>query len=247
LPNYVPVSNIVKWNIGRPGNYFHLGTSQQADQLTKPTPSTEAPSSVEALPAKAAPATEGRPLKAAERIRRTARELFYRRGIRAVGVDEIVTQAGVTKPSLYRSFASKDDLAAAYLVEYDREFWQRFDEGKATHPNDPRAQLIAYMTGLGERAAKSLYRGCGLTNAAVEYPTPDHPARIVSLRNKQELRRRLREMAADMGAKNPDQLGDGLLLLLEGCFASGQLFGEDGPAGQLAAVADALIEASIKA
>lgn len=64
-----------------------------------------------------------KPLLAADRIRRTAREMFYRDGIRAVGVDAIVTQAGVTKPSLYRSFASKDELAAAYLRDYDAEFW----------------------------------------------------------------------------------------------------------------------------
>ena len=55
------------------------------------------------------------PLRAADRIRASASELFYREGIRAVGVDEVVDRAGVTKPSLYRSFASKDDLAAAYL------------------------------------------------------------------------------------------------------------------------------------
>jgi hypothetical protein len=79
----------------------------------------------------------------------------------------------------------------------------------------------------------------------VEYPAHDHPARIVSLRNKQQLRRRLREMAAGMGARNPDQLGDGLLLLLEGCFASGQLFGDGGPAEKLADIADAMIEAAI--
>ena len=187
----------------------------------------------------------GRPLKAADRIRRTAQDLFYRQGIRAVGVDEIVTQAGVTKPSLYRSFASKDELAAAYLVEYDRDFWQRFDKGKARYPGDPRAQLLDYLRGLGQRAAVDGYRGCGLTNAAVEYPAADHPARLVSLRNKQELRRRLRQMAAEMGARNADQLGDGLLLLLEGCFASGQLFGEGGPAEHLADIADAMIEAAI--
>ena len=54
-----------------------------------------------------------------DRIRQSARELFYREGIRAVGVDEIVNRAGVTKPSLYRSFSSKDALAAAYLAHYD--------------------------------------------------------------------------------------------------------------------------------
>jgi AcrR family transcriptional regulator len=190
-------------------------------------------------------AISARPMKAADRIRRTARDLFYEQGIRAVGVDEIVARAGVTKPSLYRSFASKDDLAAACLVDYDRDFWARFDAAVAAHPGNPRAQILDYVGGLGQRASRDGYRGCGMTNAAVEYPDPTHPARMVSLRNKLELRRRLRAMAAEMGARSPEQLGDGLLLLLEGCYASGQLFGAGGPAGNIAAIVETLIDASL--
>lgn len=185
------------------------------------------------------------PARAKDRIRATARELFYREGIRAVGVDEIVNRAGVTKPSLYRSFASKDALAAAYLSDYDQEFWARFDAAVAAHPGDPRAQLAAFLGGVGQRASRAGYRGCGMTNAAVEYPAGTHPARLVAEANKRELRRRLRAMAAAMGAGDPDSLGDGLLLLLEGAYASGQLFGEGGPAGALAAIADRLIAASL--
>ncbi|RJF94345.1 TetR/AcrR family transcriptional regulator [Oleomonas cavernae] len=186
------------------------------------------------------------PQRAADRIRAMARELFYRQGIRAVGVDEIVNRAGVTKPSLYRSFASKDELAAAYLQDYDREFWERFDDAVAARPGDPRAQLALFFEGVGTRAACPAYRGCGLTNAAVEYPEPDHPARLVAEANKRELRRRLREMAAQIGAPSPDTLGDGLHLLLEGAYVTGQLFGDgDGPAGALAEAADRLIEASL--
>ena len=76
------------------------------------------------------------------------------------------------------------------------------------------------------------YRGCGMTNAAVEYPEPGHPARVVGEANKRELRRRLRAMAAGMGAADPDTLGDGLLLLIEGAYISGQLFGPGGPAAR---------------
>src|SRR5882762_10007972 len=81
---------------------------------------------------------------AVDRIRATARDLFYREGIRAVGVDEIVNRAGVTKPSLYRSFSSKDELAAAYLRDYDGEFWIRFERAVAAHPDDPKAQILDY-------------------------------------------------------------------------------------------------------
>ena len=84
-----------------------------------------------------------------------------------------------------------------------------------------------------------------MTNAAVEYPEHDHPARLVSEANKQELRRRLRAMADAMGAQDPDTLGDGLLLLIEGAYVTGQLFGLGGPAQSVAANADLLIEASL--
>lgn len=183
--------------------------------------------------------------RAAERILKSARQLFYRRGIRAVGVDEIVAAAGVTKPSLYRSYPSKDELAASYLRLYEQEFWARFDAAVSRHPGDPRAQILDYLEVLTGRIAHPDYRGCGLTNAAVEYPAPDHPARHVALENKIELRRRLRLMAREMGARDPDKLGDGLLLLLEGTYASGQLFGDDGPAQALAEIAERLIDASV--
>ena len=198
---------------------------------TKPTKPTDLPTS--------------RP-RATDRIRQTARELFYRRGIRAVGVEEIVTQAGVTKPSLYRSFPSKDELAADYLRGYEAEFWARFDAAVAAHPGNPRAQILDYLTGLASRAVMAGYRGCGLTNAAIEYPDPTHPARTVSDPHKRELRKRLKAMATEMGAVRPGILADGLLLLIEGTFASSQIFGPGGPGGSVAAAADALIEASLK-
>ncbi|CAB3697401.1 TetR/AcrR family transcriptional regulator [Achromobacter piechaudii] len=190
-----------------------------------------------------APQAAAKPPLAADRIRKTAREMFYRDGIRAVGVDAIVNQAGVTKPSLYRSFSSKDELAATYLRDYEAEFWARFDAACAAHPDNPRAQLLDYLSGLAQRAVVSGYRGCGLTNAAVEYPEPEHPARAVAVEHKLELRRRLNEMATGMGARDPQALADGLLLLIEGAFVSSQLFGEGGPASRVADMADKLIQA----
>jgi AcrR family transcriptional regulator len=184
---------------------------------------------------------------AAKRILDVARDLFYRQGIRAIGVDEIVRTAGVAKPSLYRAFSSKDELAASYLRQYDREFWERFDDAVAAHPGDPRAQILAFLTRVGQRTQTPAYRGCGMTNAAVEYPEPNHPARRVSEDNKRELRRRLREMARGMGAADADTLGDGLLLLIEGAYISGQLFGAGGPAQAVARNAELLIDASPKA
>ncbi len=107
------------------------------------------------------------PKRAAERIRETAEELFYREGIRAVGVDEIVARAGVTKPSLYRSYPSKDELAADYLRHHGQERLKAFDTAM-TQGDDPRANFLAWLRLISEKATKADYRGCGNSNAAVE-------------------------------------------------------------------------------
>jgi AcrR family transcriptional regulator len=186
------------------------------------------------------------PPRAAERILRSARELFYRQGIRAVGVDEIVANAGVTKPSLYRTYASKDELAASYLRLYETEFWARFDAAIDRHPGDPKAQIMGYLEDLAGRVVAPSYRGCGLTNAAVEYPEPDHPARLVSEHHKAELRRRLRELAAGMGAADPNLLGDSLFLVLEGALVSSQIFHTGSPSASVAKAAALLIDAATR-
>jgi len=182
--------------------------------------------------------------RAAERIFETARELFYREGIRAVGVDEIVTKAGVTKPSLYRSFKSKDDLVAAVLREVETGFWDRFEATEAMYPGDPKAQMIAYFEGMAARSGGTDYRGCALSNAAVEYPDLDNPGRQVSQEHKAQLRARLRTKAAEMGASDSETLGDALMLLIEGVFTSSQMFdGDEKPAKAAVGAVKALIAA----
>ena len=183
--------------------------------------------------------------RAADRIRDAARDLFYRLGIRAVGVDQIVARAGVTKPSLYRAFASKDDLAAAYLQDYSRAFFEGFHAAIVAHPGDPRAQIRAWMKSLAHLTTRSAHRGCGITNAVVEYPDSAHPVWAVAEDAKRQLRAVLTEMAAAMGAPDPQAMGDGLMLLMEGAHATGQLFGPGGPAGHVADAAEALIEAHL--
>lgn len=181
--------------------------------------------------------------KAADRILATAGELFYREGSRAVGVDEIVSRAGATKPTLYRAFPSKDHLIAAYLEAQGEGFWAYFEEAVGAHPGDPKAQILGFFDALAARATRPGYRGCALTNAAVEYPATDHPGRLVSVTHKRGLRERLREMTRAMDARKPKKLADSLLLLIEGVYVSSQLFGKDGPAGAARSAAEALIDA----
>jgi AcrR family transcriptional regulator len=179
---------------------------------------------------------------AGDRIRATAAELFYRHGIRAVGVDELVSRANATKPSLYRSFESKDELVTAYLRDFATVFWKRFDAAVDAHAGDPREQLRELFRRSTERTRHPSYRGCGLTNAAVEYPEESHPAHQVAQHTKVEVRRRLGAMAEALGASDPQLLADGLTMLLEGAYLSRQLFGRDGPAQSLDQLANRLID-----
>lgn len=190
---------------------------------------------------------ETAPLRAADKIRQTARELFYREGIRAVGVDEIVARAGVTKPSLYRTYRSKDELTVAVLVESGEAFWAYFNEAIDAHPGDPRAQLLAFFAALAERSIQKDYRGCPLSNAAVEYPQKGHIARTAAQDHKGDVRQRLRDMARELGVANPEGLGDALFLLLEGAYLTTQLFDTDRPSAEAGRAAEALIDAYLAA
>jgi len=182
---------------------------------------------------------------ARERILATATELFYREGIRAVGIDTIIARSGVAKMSLYRNFASKDELVVAFLEYRDGIYWQWWDHVMARHPDDARRQIGDLFASLARRVTSPFYRGCPFINTATEFPDSDHPARAVCLANKRELRRRLRGLATRAGAHDPEMLADQLLLLIEGAYAAMQNFRSRGPVPSLQGAAEALLVAQL--
>jgi AcrR family transcriptional regulator len=193
-------------------------------------------------------AEDGSPRKnAAERVFETARDLFYRRGIRAVGVDEIVARAGVTKPSLYRAFASKDDLVAACLEQSALEGRTALDALIASAPDDPLEQLRSIVRYFAEKLVRPEFRGCALSNTAVEFPEPDHPGRKVLETCKADVRARIGTLTRQLRVADPDGLADGLVLIIEGAMASHHIFGSQGPSTAMMATANALIDAQINA
>ena len=181
--------------------------------------------------------------RAAEKVSETARELFYKRGIRAVGVDEIVTQAGVTKPSLYRSYQSKDDLVASCLREHQAENQARWAEAMAKAPGNPRKQLGHVLEAWGEIAEDAEFRGCPISNAAVEFPDPDHPVHQLAREMKAEFRGRLLSLVSQLDVKDPEGLTDGIILLSEGAATCTQSYGGC-TARALVNAAQALIESA---
>lgn len=176
-----------------------------------------------------------------ERILTVASDLFYREGGRAVGVDLIVDQAGVAKTSLYRHFPTKDDLIATFLRREDEDFWRQWDGIAHNYRNDPQAELDAQLEWIGERVGRSNYRGCPQLNMAAEFPAKDHPAHTVAAQHKEQLRRRLQDIATRLQVQHPNELAAQLLLLINGAFVTSQVFATDEATHILKAAARALI------
>jgi AcrR family transcriptional regulator len=177
-----------------------------------------------------------------DRIFRTACELFYQRGIRAVGVDSIACEAGTNKMSFYRNFVSKDELVAEYLRDQEREGWAWWDGVIAEHEG-ARTQVEGLFEAHVKRMNGCVSRGCALANAAIEV-TDDSPARAVVESQKHELRRRFRKLARDMKAREPDALGDALMLLWEGSYLTRLVFtGRHGPVQSVVRAARTLMDA----
>ena len=177
------------------------------------------------------------------RILAAAGDLFYRQGIRAVGVDAIAEAAGTNKMTLYRHFSSKDELVAQYLRQAAEEAdrcWGRF---QVAHPAKPLAQLRAWLAEMAEHLANSDERGCALANAAVELPEKDHPARRVIEECKIAQRDRLIGLCREAGLSEPDMLADELYLLLEGARVTSQSVGPDGLGARLMRMGEAMLAA----
>jgi AcrR family transcriptional regulator len=200
--------------------------------------------------AKAVETTEMEPLpaereRACHRIFNAACDLFYRKGIRAVGVEAIAEQAGATKMTLYRTYSSKDELVAQYLRRASEQVFQKWDERIAQYAGNPRKQLSIVFTELSCKMHDPDSRGCAMANAAVELTDPDHPGRKIIEEHKTEVRSRLLRLCRDIGARDPVALADGLFLLMEGAMSSTQTLGHSGPGNSLERAAEALIESQL--
>ena len=179
---------------------------------------------------------------ARDRMLRAAGALFYEHGFQAVGVDLIIEEAGVAKATLYRHFPTKDDLIAAYLEDANTRFQEWFDTSIDTEAPAADA-LVGLFDAVAVLATSPGCLGCTFQVTASEFPDRSHPGHAVALAHKQAVRARLRELADEAGARQPDELADGLLLLMDGAFASARMFGPDNPSRRVGSAARTLIDA----
>jgi AcrR family transcriptional regulator len=186
-------------------------------------------------------AGERRPRRSAaatrEHLLETATELFYWEGIHRTGVDRVAERAGVGPTTLYRAFASKDDLVAAYVERAAAGYRELIDE--VTAVGTPRERVLALFDATLDGVRPEASRGCPFLMALAELPDPGTPAHAAAVAVKAYVRTRLQQLAKEMGA--PEALGDQLALVLEGIYGSVQALTAGGPAQQARAAAEALI------
>jgi AcrR family transcriptional regulator len=162
---------------------------------------------------------------AAGRILTAAAELFYTRGIHAVGVEAIAAAAGVTKKTLYDRFGSKEALVAAYLDDRS-ERWQRWLARHLEHA-PPELRVLSPFDALDAWLRREPRRGCAFVNAAAELPTADEQGRRVADREKRAMRALFTRLAAEAGEPEPEALGAQLFMLHEGATVAHALTGDD--------------------
>ena len=180
---------------------------------------------------------------ARERLLVAADALFYQRGIRSVGIDEIIAAAGVTKASLYHHFGSKDELIAEYVRRRGDEWWTWFRESVESRASSPAARLLAVFDVLAEWVAAPTFRGCALQNAAIELADASHGAHRVVVTGKRGVRSYLADLAAQARLRDPNAVAQQLALLFEGAIVTALLEGSVAPALNARAAATLLLRA----
>ena len=183
-----------------------------------------------------------------DRIFETACNLFYRHGIHGVGVDAIAAEAGSNKMSFYRSFASKEALVTEYLREREREYWVWWDDAVGRHPGNPRRQIEALFEAQLEFANSKTCRGCALGNAAVEITDDEDALSTLVRQYKEKVRHRLHALARAMQARDAENLGDALMLLMDGGYFTRLIFPRSsGPIAAALPAVRTLIDAHLSA
>jgi AcrR family transcriptional regulator len=155
---------------------------------------------------------------AKERILQVAADLFYQEGIRAVGIDRIIAESGVAKASIYRNFATKDDIVVAFLEERYQRNLNRIEEARSQHADNPIEQFRYLFLNMATRLKQHDFRGCPFMNTTVEFPDPEHLNHKTAIAFRQNLWNHVTQMASEAGAKNPEGLSAQLELLYSGAI-----------------------------
>ena len=171
-----------------------------------------------------------------ERILETAGRLFYGQGIRAVGVDTIAAEIGISKRTLYNYFPSRDELVVAYLSRHCIP---------PKTSDKPLLEQILYMFDRLERwFASDTFRGCPFVNAIAELSDATHPGTQLAVAYKERRRLWVRDALSRLNVADPDALSTQIAILAEGAIIAALVRGDPAMAAAAKAAARVLLTAA---
>jgi AcrR family transcriptional regulator len=171
-----------------------------------------------------------------ERILETADRLFYGQGIRAVGVDTIAAEIGISKRTLYNYFPSKDELILAYLS-------RRFVPINVSE-RPPLEQILRVFDWLERWFASDSFRGCPLVNAVAELADATHPGSKMAVAFKEQRRIHMRDLLIELNVADPDGLATQVAILAEGAIVAALVRGDPAMARAAKSAARILLAAA---
>ena len=160
-----------------------------------------------------------------EKILETAEQLIYQKGIHATGMDLLVKTSGVARKSIYRYFATKDDVAAAALNARD-ERWMHWFRTECDKGETPTERILNMFSTLKNWFQSEGFRGCAFINTAGETGDPEDPVRRIAKLHKQKLLDYIFELTSQMNIEQPMVLAKQLLILIEGAITTSHVMGD---------------------
>lgn len=186
-------------------------------------------------------------LSTRERIVAAANRLFYREGIRAVSVDAVAEEAGITKRSLYYHFKSKDDLIEAYLAYRDQPNLDAYRRWFTEKEGTAGEKIEAIFHGLLKMASHPKWKGCGFLRTSAELANlPGHPAIVRGAAHKKKIEAWLAECLATDGVEAADAVARQIVLLIDGSFAVVMLHRDPTYLNSAGAAARVLVETALR-
>ena len=169
-----------------------------------------------------------------------AEKLIYKSGIAATGMDLLVKTAGVSRKSIYRYFANKDDLVVAALKRRD-ERWMQWFSSEVDKAPTPLARLLNLFPVLKGWFESEGFRGCAFINTSGETGDPRDPVRQVAKMHKQKLLDYVTGLCIEQGTERPEQLARQLLILIDGAITLALVMGDHDAADQAQGVLKTLL------
>jgi AcrR family transcriptional regulator len=156
-----------------------------------------------------------------DRILDAAYGLFSRAGVRAIGVDTITAEADVAKMTLYRNFASKNDLALAFLVQREERWTRGWVQAEVlSRATTPAGQLLAIFDIFAEWFAREDFEGCAFITSLLEFDDPAEPVRRACVTHLANIRAFLGELATSAGVEDPERFAAQWHILMKGSIVA---------------------------